>query len=62
MNRWVYAGIGEFFGVILFTTRDEFYGVDTAGDIAEMIGFGIPFAAIGYGIGVLIEKLLTKKN
>lgn len=61
MNKWIFAGIGEFLGVILYTTSDEFYGVNTINDLAEMVGFGIPYALIGLVIGIIVEKMNKKK-
>lgn len=60
MNKWIFAGIGEFIGVILYTTSGEFYGVSTAADLAQMLGFGIPFALIGFVIGMIVDKFNKK--
>ncbi len=60
MNRWIFAGIGEFIGVIIFTTTDDFYGANNIADVAEMIGFGIPFALIGFLVGIAFEKFAKK--
>lgn len=62
MNRWILAGLGEFIGVIVYTTRDEFVGANSMGDIAQMLGFGIPFAAIGFGIGFAVVKFMSPKD
>jgi hypothetical protein len=56
MNKWTWAGIGEFVGVILYTASDEFYGVNGIVGVAQMLGFGIPFALIGLLIGSVVSK------
>lgn len=60
MNKWIFAGIGEFVGVILYTTSGDFYGVSTVVDLAHMLGFGFPFALIGFVIGIIVNKFNKK--
>lgn len=62
MNKWVMAGIGEFVGVILYTSSDEFYGVRTVPDLATMLGFGIPFALIGLLLGIILNAFQSKQK
>lgn len=56
MNKWALAGVGEFVGIILYTASDEFYGVGGFSDVAQMIGFGLPFALIGLLLGAVLFK------
>jgi hypothetical protein len=56
MSRWTLAGIGEFVGVIYFTASTEFYGISNIGDLAHMLGVGLPFAFIGFIVGYVIDK------
>ncbi|MCD8523943.1 MAG: hypothetical protein LRY72_17020 [Saccharospirillaceae bacterium] len=56
MNRWNMAGIGEFVGVLFYTASQEFYGIRNISDLAFMLGFGLPFALIGFVIGMLLER------
>ena len=56
MNRWIFAGIGEFIGVIIFTSSSDFYGVSNVGDLAYMLGFAVPYALIGFIVGHFIYR------
>lgn len=62
MNKWIFAGIGEFVGVILYTTSSDFYGVSTVNALAEMLGFGIPYALIGFVLGMIVDKFNKKSK
>lgn len=47
-------------GLILSTTADDFYGVNSIFDLARMIGFALPFALIGLLIGFIYTLARNK--
>lgn len=60
MNRWILALIGQIVGIILFTNSEHFYGTRNINDITQIIGFGFPYAVIGFVLGYFLEKIKRK--
>ena len=56
MNRWTLALIGQIVGIIFFTSSNEFNGTRNINDVALIVGFGLPYALIGFVLGYVVEK------